>query len=616
MVRYTECPESTCAISCPMMNRISSSSIRSTIPVVITMNGLSVPSAIALTRGSWVMNSSGTLGMSNTYAPSSSIWYRCGNCCSDARTELARNMSRNARSLNSPARLRRMTSNPVSLRSATSAERSAGCSYARELMSGRRTRERSGTVFMPSCYACLGRPTAMLAMRQENEQFRPAFEPEAESMPAEQLRMLQAERLRGLIGRLLAAGGRQAGRLAEAGVTSAADVTLDQLAALPTTAKQDLWDAYPFGLLAVPREQVVAVHGSSGTGGRPTLVSYSRADIVLWSRMCARALAAAGAGPGTIVHNAYGYGLFTGGLGIHQGAIELGALVVPVSGGMTARQVTLIADLRPEILTCTPSYAIRLGEALAEAGLSPGSGLSLKAGLFGAEPWTDQMRARISELLGIRALDIYGLSEVIGPGVASECLVAADGLHVNEDHFLVEALDPLTGGQVPDGTPGELTFTTLTKEAMPLLRYRTGDIAALRRGICACGRTLVKMSKVTGRKDDMLVIRGVNVYPSEVERVLLAEHAVAPDYVLVVDEREGGRDLIACCERITAPSEGCDTEAELSAALERKLRDALGVRVSVAIVPSGAVPRTEVGKAVRVRRWSGGEPPVPGLGQQ
>jgi phenylacetate-coenzyme A ligase PaaK-like adenylate-forming protein len=454
----------------------------------------------------------------------------------------------------------------------------------------------------------------MLAMRPENEQFPSAFEPDAESMPAAQLRMLQAERLQGLIGRLLAAGGRQASRLAEAGVTSGADVTFDQFSALPTTTKQDLWDAYPFGPLAVPREQVVAVHGSSGTGGRPTLVSYSRADIALWSRMCARALAAAGAGPGTIVHNAYGYGLFTGGLGIHQGAIELGALVVPVSGGLTARQVTLIGDLRPEILTCTPSYAIRLGEALAEAGLRPGSGLSLKAGLFGAEPWTEQMRARISELLGIRALDIYGLSEVIGPGVASECIVAADGLHVNEDHFLVEALDPATGDQVPDGTPGELTFTTLTKEAMPLLRYRTGDIAALRRGICACGRTLVKMSKVTGRKDDMLVIRGVNVYPSEVERVLLAEHAVAPDYVLVVDEREGGRDLIACCERLTAPAEGSGTETELGAALERKLRDALGVRVSVAIVPAGAVPRTEVGKAVRVRRWSGGEPPVPGLG--
>ena len=441
------------------------------------------------------------------------------------------------------------------------------------------------------------------------------FEPDAESMPAEQRSVLQAERLRALVDRLLAAGGIQARRLAEAGVTSGADVTLEELAALPTTAKQDLWDGYPFGLLTVPREEVVAVHGSSGTGGRPTLVSYSRGDIALWSRMCARALAAAGAGPGTIVHNAYGYGLFTGGLGIHQGAIELGALVVPVSGGMTARQVTLIADLRPEILTCTPSYAIRLGEALAEAGLTPGGGLSLKAGVFGAEPWTEQMRARISELLGLRALDIYGLSEVIGPGVASECIVAADGLHVNEDHFLVEALDPLGGDPVPDGTPGELTFSTLTKEAMPLLRYRTGDIAALRRGACACGRTLVKMSKVTGRKDDMLVIRGVNVYPSEVERVLLGELAVAPDYVLVVDERDGRNDLIACCEIATESSAGSRSADELRAALERSLRETLGLRISVAIVPPGAVPRTEIGKAVRVRRWSGGEPPVPGIGR-
>lgn len=449
----------------------------------------------------------------------------------------------------------------------------------------------------------------MLAMRFDNDSVPPMFEPEAESMPVEDRAALQAERLRGLIDRLLAAGGLQAGRLAEAGVTGGADVTLDDLAELPTTAKRDLWENYPFGLLAVPREQVVAVHGSSGTGGRPTLVSYSRADIALWSRMCARALAAAGAGPGTIVHNAYGYGLFTGGLGIHQGAIELGATVVPVSGGMTARQVTLIADLRPEILTCTPSYAIRLGEALAEAGITHQTGLSLKAGVFGAEPWTQEMRVRINELLGIRALDIYGLSEVIGPGVAAECIVAADGLHVNEDHFLVETLDPLTGEQVPDGTPGELTFSTLTKEALPLLRYRTGDIAALRRGTCECGRTLVKMSKVTGRKDDMLVIRGVNVYPSEIERVLLAESAVSPDYVLVVDERDGGRDLIACCERISGRP-----EEDLRAALEHSLREALGLRVAVAIVPPGSVPRTEVGKAVRVRRWSGGEPPVQGLG--
>src|SRR5262245_47205424 len=368
-------------------------------------------------------------------------------------------------------------------------------------MSGRRTRERSGTVFMPSCYASMGRPTSMLAMRFENDSLPSMFEPEADSMLAEQLSALQTRRLRAMIDRLLAADGLQAGRLRETGVSAGADVALGDIARLPTTSKQDLWDTYPFGLLAVPRDQVVAVHGSSGTGGGPTLVAYTQGDISLWSRICARALAAAGAGPGTVTHNAYGYGLFTGGLGIHQGAIELGATVVPVSGGMTARQVTLIADLRPQILTCTPSYAIRLGEALAEAGLTPAAGLSLRAGLFGAEPWTEVMRARIASLLGIAALDIYCLSEVTGPGVASEWSAGAGGLRVNEDHFLVEALDPLTGEPVPDGTLGELVFSTLTKQAMPLLRYRTGDIAALRRGTCECGRTLVKMSKVAGRRD-------------------------------------------------------------------------------------------------------------------
>src|SRR5580658_1102871 len=417
----------------------------------------------------------------------------------------------------------------------------------------------------------------------------PMFEAGAESMPPEQRAVLQAGRLRALIDRLIAAQGVQARRLAEAGVTGGGDVSLENLAALPTTTKQDLWDGYPFGLLAVPRSEVVAVHGSSGTGGRPTLVSYSRNDIALWARMCARALAAAGAGPGSIVHNAYGYGLFTGGVGIHQGAIELGATVVPVSGGMTARQVTLIADLRPAVLTCTPSYAIRLGEALAQAGLTKETGLSLEVGVFGAEPWTQELRTRINDLLGIRALDIYGLSEVIGPGVACECLVAADGLHVNEDHFLVETLDPVTGEPVPDGTPGELTFTTLTKEALPLLRYRTSDIAALRRGTCACGRTLVKMSKVTGRKDDMLVIRGVNVYPSEIERVLLAGSAVAPDYLLVVDQRDDTPALIACCERYTKEraAGSAASDSELRAALEHRLRETLGVRVRVAIVAPG-----------------------------
>ena len=428
-------------------------------------------------------------------------------------------------------------------------------------------------------------------------------------MPHPELARLQNARLRSLVDRLLAAGGLQAGRLRAAGVTEGSGLTTADLPRLPTTAKQDLWDGYPFGMLAVRKEQVVAVHGSSGTGGRPTLVAYTREDLRLWARMCARALGCAGATRDSVVHNAYGYGLFTGGLGIHQGAIELGATVVPVSGGMTSRQVTLLRDLRPDILTCTPSYALRLGEALAAGGGEAGGGAtgSLRAGLFGAEPWTDELRGRIEQLLGLRALDIYGLSEVIGPGVAAECYQAADGLHVNEDHFIVEAVDPASGEPVPDGTPGELVFTTVTKQALPLLRYRSGDIASINREPCRCGRTLARMSKVIGRRDDMLVMSGVNVYPSEVERVLLAESTVAADYVLVVDARGAPNRLIACCESRTAdawPSrEG----------MEARLRETLGVGVRVQLVPPGSVPRTEVGKAVRVLTWAGGEPPVPGL---
>jgi phenylacetate-coenzyme A ligase PaaK-like adenylate-forming protein len=419
------------------------------------------------------------------------------------------------------------------------------------------------------------------------------FEPDAESMPAEQRAEVQQERLRTLVDRLLGADGVQGQRLKAAGITGGRDVTLGDLPSLPMTVKEDMWDAYPFGMLTVEREKVVAFHGSSGTGGKPTLVAYTRADLALWARMCARALAAAGGTSRSTVHNAYGYGLFTGGLGFHQGAIELGAAVVPVSGGMTARQVTLIRDLRPDILTCTPSYAIRLGEALAEAGVAG----SLSAGLFGAEPWSAQLRGRIEELLGLRALDVYGLSEVIGPGVAAECIEAADGLHVNEDHFLVEAIDPATGAPVPDGTRGELVFSTPTREALPLLRYRTGDIAALRRDACACGRTLV------------------NIFPSEVERVLLADPALRPDYLLVLDEREGVPRLLACCEYRTdlpgrSPSAGAGASA---AALESRLREALGVRVAVRVLPAGTVPRTEVGKAVRVVRWREGSPPLPGL---
>ncbi|HEU5031250.1 MAG TPA: phenylacetate--CoA ligase [Spirillospora sp.] len=426
------------------------------------------------------------------------------------------------------------------------------------------------------------------------------FDPRAEAMSTDERAALQRHRLWGLVDRLVAAGGVQGGRLKEAGVVGGADVTLADLRRLPFTTKQDLWDGYPFGMLSVPRDQVAAVHGSSGTRGRPTLVAYTKADLDLWAAMCARSLACAGAEPGSIVHNAYGYGLFTGGIGIHQGAVALGATVVPMSGGMTDRQVRMLADLRPDILTCTPAYALRLGEAVAEAGVELPA---LKAGLFGAEPWSAELRAAIEAVLPIKAMDIYGLSEVIGPGVATECL-QQDGLHVNEDHFIVEAVDPSTGEPVEDGTPGELVFTTPTKQALPLLRYRTGDIASLTRGECPCGRTLVRMSKVVGRADDMIVVRGVNVYPSEVERVLLGSGLVRPHYQLVVDRRSPAVRLLVACEAVAGdPRER----------LVHDLHEALGLTAEVVVLPDGTVPRVEVGKAVRVVSWDDGRPPLPGL---
>jgi phenylacetate-coenzyme A ligase PaaK-like adenylate-forming protein len=430
------------------------------------------------------------------------------------------------------------------------------------------------------------------------------FDPVAEGMSVDERAAVQERRLRDMVGRLLAAGGVQGERLRAAGVDSGAAVRLDDLSGLPTTTKRDLWEHYPFGMLAVPREHVVAVHGSSGTGGRPTLVAYTRGDLDLWAAMCARALAAAGAKPGSIVHNAYGYGLFTGGLGIHYGAIALGATVVPVSGGFTQRQLTLLRDLRPDILTCTPSYAVHLGEAFAEAGVERDE-ISVRAGIFGAEPWSEAMRRQIEELLGCKAVDIYGLSEVIGPGVACECLEGQSGLHVNEDHFLVETLDPDAGQPTAPGVPGELTFTTPTKQALPLLRYRTGDIASLDQAPCGCGRTLVRMSKVTGRVDDMVVVRGVNVYPSEVEAVLLAHAGVAPHYLVVVDRRSAATRLLVACE-----VDGATTADTLADALLQRL----GLHAEVVVVPPGTVPRTEVGKARRRVDWHPDDPPpLPGL---
>jgi phenylacetate-CoA ligase len=432
----------------------------------------------------------------------------------------------------------------------------------------------------------------------------PLVEPDAEGVDPSRRRELQERRLRGLVDRLVAAGGLQARRLVDVGIRTGTDVSLDDLHRLPTVTKRDLWDHYPHGLRAVPTEDVVCVHGSSGTGGRPTLVPYTAADVDVWAQVMARALGGAGATRRSLVHNAYGYGLFTGGLGIHHGGMRLGATVLPLSGGMTDRQMRMIVDLQPDILACTPSYAIFLGEAMAAAGIEPAS---LRAGLFGAEPWTKEMRTQIERLLGLRALDIYGLSEIIGPGVAAESLDSDGMLNVAEDHFFVEAIDA-DGQPVPDGTPGELVFTTLTKTGMPLLRYRSGDVATLAGPVPGAPRTLRRMSKLLGRTDDMLVVRGVNVFPTEIEAVLLADDRVSPHYLVVEDRRNPARPELRVAVEQTG---GAGT---LAADLDAALRERLGITCVVRVLAAGSVPRTEVGKAKRFVRWSEGPPPLPGLG--
>jgi phenylacetate-coenzyme A ligase PaaK-like adenylate-forming protein len=434
----------------------------------------------------------------------------------------------------------------------------------------------------------------------------------AEAMSPDERAALQTERLRALVTRLLDSSSLYQERLGVAGVERGETVSLDNLRSLPFTTKHDLWDRYPWGMLTIPREQVVRVHGSSGTGGRPTLVGYSRGDLAIWAEVCARSLGCAGATPGTVVHVAYGYGLFTGGLGLHGGAELMGCTIVPASSGQSARQIVLLRDLGAEVLCCTPSYAARLGEVLVEEGVDLGE-LRLRAGVLGAEPWTEAMRVKIEALLGLKALDIYGLSEIIGPGVACECLEAQNGLHVNDDHFLVEVVDPANGEPLPPGALGELVFTTLTREATPVLRYRTGDIASLDLSPCPCGRTLPRMSKVVGRADDMLVIRGVNVYPSEVEAVLLAEPDLGAQYLLVVDRTQTMPSLVVACE-LAGAAPGDDrherTRMAVTAALERRL----ALRPEVRVLPAGTLPRTEMGKVQRVVQRTADHDPLQGLG--
>lgn len=421
------------------------------------------------------------------------------------------------------------------------------------------------------------------------------WDPRHEAMPRDELQELQIERARKTVELAYASVPFYRASFDCAGIRPEQLRTLDDLRRFPFIRKLDFREAYPWSLLAVPRERIREVHASSGTTGAVSLTGYTDADLAVWTELVARVFGCAGARPGDLVLNAYGYGLFTGGLGFHYGAQRFGCTVIPMSSGNTLRQIAMLHDLRPDILCCTPSYALHLAEAWRESGFAE-SDLSLRAGIFGAEPWTDGMRREIQAQMRLRAIDVYGLAEAIGPGVSCECVEEQKGLHVFEDHFIVECIDPRTDEPVPDGTPGELVFTSLTKEALPIIRYRTGDISALDATPCSCGRTVRRMARISGRTDDMLVVRGINLFPSDVEAVLLAIPELSPQYRLVVD-REKALDAIEVHVEARDPStDGAEALAERVATV---LRNALGISVQVSIVAAHTIPRSE-GKALRV----------------
>jgi phenylacetate-CoA ligase len=432
------------------------------------------------------------------------------------------------------------------------------------------------------------------------------WNPEAETMPRAELERLQRERLQTLVRYVYERVEPYRRRMQEAGVSPDAVRHLQDLTKLPFMTKQDFRDHYPFGLFAVPREQVVRIHASSGTTGKPTVVGYTRRDLQVWAEVCARCLAASGAQPGDVFQNAYGYGLFTGGLGMHAGAELMGLVVVPASGGNTERQVLLLQDFGAKVLACTPSYALTLAEALLERGVQPGQ-LPLRYGVLGAEPWTEAMRRQIEEKLGVAAVNIYGLSEVIGPGVANECVEERNGSHVFEDHFLVEVVDPQTGEPLPYGREGELVFTSLTKEALPVVRYRTGDVASLNPEPCRCGRTFVRMSRVLGRTDDMLVVRGVNVYPSQVEAALVGIPQLSPHYQIVVTREKTLDELGVRIEvdpsfhqEVGTLDPAGPAVQELQRRAEHALYGVLNLHARVTLEAPGSLPRSEGGKLRRV----------------
>jgi phenylacetate-CoA ligase len=420
-----------------------------------------------------------------------------------------------------------------------------------------------------------------------------------ETLPRAGLESIQLRRLKHLVERVYHRVAPYRRKMEEAGVTPADINSLADLARLPFTVKDDLRDNYPFGLFTVPLEEVVRVHASSGTTGKPTVVGYTAKDIETWANVMARALCCAGATSGDMVQNAYGYGLFTGGLGAHYGIEKLGATAIPVSGGNSKRQINIMRDFRSTVLLSTPSYALNLADAMDQMKIDPKS-LFLRVGIFGAEPWSENMREEVERKLNLKATDIYGLSEVMGPGVAQECLLTDRGMHICEDHFLPEIIDPQTGEVLPPGEKGELVFTTLTKEAFPIIRYRTKDISRLIYEPCACGRTLVRMEKVTGRTDDMLIIRGVNVFPSQVEHVLVGIDGVEPHYLIVV-EREGNLDTMEVQVEVSENifSDEIRVLENLSKHIQKEIKDLLGVTTKIKLVEPRTIQRSE-GKAQRV----------------
>ncbi len=422
---------------------------------------------------------------------------------------------------------------------------------------------------------------------------------EIETLPRAGLESIQLQRLQALVARVYEHVLPYREKMDRAGIKPADIRSLKDLQHLPFTTKDDLRDNYPYGLFTVPMDDVIRVHASSGTTGKPTVVGYTAKDIQLWSSVMARCLAMAGVHRGDLVHNAYGYGLFTGGLGAHYGIEALGATVIPVSGGNSKRQVTIMRDFGSTVLLSTPSYALNLADAMADAGINPAE-LKLRVGIHGAEPWSLHMRQEVERKLGLRAVDIYGLSEVIGPGVAMECLHSGEGMHILEDNFLPEIVDPETLEPLPMGSEGELVFTTLTKEALPLIRYRTKDISRLSQEPCACGRTLIRMAKVSGRTDDMLIIRGVNVFPSQVEHVLMGIEGVEPHYQIEVS-REGNLDVMAILVEVSERIFSGEIKVleRLSRSIQMEIKDMLGVTCKVKLVEPRSIQRSE-GKAQRV----------------